>query len=53
MFGFKIGYSSGDQEAFFKDIAKLKPTIFATFPLIFDKIYKSIHLKLKTFPQSI
>jgi len=28
MFGFKIGYTSGDQDAFFKDIQNLKPTIF-------------------------
>jgi long-subunit acyl-CoA synthetase (AMP-forming) len=53
MFGFKISYTSDDQDAFFKDIQNLKSTIFASFPLIFEKIYKAISLKLKSLPENV
>jgi long-chain acyl-CoA synthetase len=42
MFGFRIGYSSGDIKNLIEDIRKLRPTIFGSFPMFFSKIYNKI-----------
>lgn len=39
MFGFTIGYSSGDMSNLIQDIQYLKPTIFGSFPAFYTKIY--------------
>ena len=42
LFGFRIGYSSGDIKNLIEDIKKLKPTIFGSFPAFFSKIHNKI-----------
>ena len=44
MFGFKIGFSSGNLENLVADIQTLKPTVFGSFP-IFSLILLNILLK--------
>uniref|UniRef100_A0A6B2KZ53 AMP-dependent synthetase/ligase domain-containing protein n=1 Tax=Arcella intermedia TaxID=1963864 RepID=A0A6B2KZ53_9EUKA len=40
--GIKIGFYSGDIRKFLDDIAKLKPSLLAGVPRVFDKIYENI-----------
>lgn len=42
MFGFRIGYSSGDIKNLINDTQKLRPTIFGSFPAFYSKIYDKI-----------
>ena len=42
MFGFRIGYASGDLQNLINDIQKLQPTIFGSFPSFYTKLYKKI-----------
>lgn len=42
MFGFRIGYSSGDIKNLIEDMKVLKPTVFGSFPAFFTKIYAKI-----------
>ena len=42
MFGFCIGYSSGEIKNLITDIQRLRPTIFGSFPGFFNKIYEKI-----------
>jgi long-chain acyl-CoA synthetase len=42
MFGFQVGYSSGDIKNLITDIQLLKPTVFGSFPGFFNKIYDKI-----------
>ena len=42
MFGFKIGYGSGEMKNLIADIQKLRPTIFGSFPGFFTKMYDKI-----------
>ena len=42
MFGFRIGYSSGEIKNLIEDMKKLKPTIFGSFPAFFSKIHSKI-----------
>ena len=42
MFGFRIGYSSNNISNLIYDVRVLQPTIFASFPAFYNKIYKKI-----------
>ena len=46
MFGFCIGYSSGNQSELINDCKFLKPTIFASFPAFYNKIQYEINQEL-------
>jgi long-chain acyl-CoA synthetase len=39
MFGFRIGFSSGNLENLVTDVQALKPTVFGSFPAFFNKIH--------------
>lgn len=48
MFGFRIGYSSGDMQNLITDIQFLQPTIFGSFPAFYNKIYEKIKENIAT-----
>lgn len=50
MFGFKIGYSSGDVKNLITDIQYLRPTVFGSFPAFFNKIEQKVREKIETQP---
>ena len=50
MFGFRIGYSSGDIKSLVNDINVLKPTVFGSFPAFFNKIYQKIKENIEQQP---
>jgi long-chain acyl-CoA synthetase len=47
MYGFKIGYSSGDIKNLIDDIQNLRPTVFGSFPGFFNKIFEKIKEKIE------
>ena len=53
MFGFRIGYSSNNKSNLLKDIQKLKPTVFGTFPLFLRKIYDKINEDIESRNQFV
>ena len=53
MFGFCIGYSSGDIKNLVNDIQVLKPTIFGSFPAFFNKIHSKIKENIENKPNLI
>jgi long-chain acyl-CoA synthetase len=50
MFGFAIGYSSGDIKNLISDIQYLRPTVFGSFPAFYNKIYSKIREKIDSQP---
>lgn len=46
VFGFKIGFYSGNIQTLFDDIQLLKPTIFPSVPRLFNRIYEKIYSAL-------
>lgn len=53
MWGFKIGYNSGNINNLINDIQLLKPTFFGSFPMFFNKIYDKVNEKIKEYPAPI
>jgi long-chain acyl-CoA synthetase len=53
MFGFRVGFSSGDKMKLVQDIQILRPTVFGSFPVFFDKIYSKIKEKIENSPSIV
>jgi long-chain acyl-CoA synthetase len=53
MFGFRVGFSSGDKMKLVQDIQILRPTVFGSFPVFFDKIYSKIKEKIENSPSLV
>lgn len=51
MFGFKIGFSSGNLENLIADIQTLRPTVFGSFPQFFNKIFNKIKENIEKKPK--
>lgn len=53
LYSFKIGYSDGIIANLINDIQFLKPTVFGSFPMFFNKIYDRIKEKIKGYPAPV
>lgn len=53
LFGFRIGFSSGNLENLVADVQALKPTVFGSFPAFFNKIYHKIKENLAKKPKMV
>ena len=53
MFGFRVGFSSGNLENLVADIQALKPTFFGSFPAFFNKIYTKIRENIAKKPKML
>jgi long-chain acyl-CoA synthetase len=53
MFGFRVGFSSGNIMSLVQDIQILKPTIFGSFPAFFNKIYSKIKENIENKPSLV
>ncbi|KDD76920.1 AMP-binding enzyme [Helicosporidium sp. ATCC 50920] len=45
--GASIGYWGGDVKALMNDLAALRPTVFASVPRVFDRVYSAVHGRLE------
>jgi len=50
IWGFRIGFSTGDNKNLIEDIQYLRPTFMGSFPLFFNKVYEKIEEKVNTMP---
>ena len=53
IFGFSIGYSSGDIKNLIVDVQQLKPTFFGSFPAFFNKIFHKIREAIEKKPSIV
>ena len=51
MFGFRIGFSSGNLENLVADIQCLRPSIFGSFPAFYNKIFDKIKENIDKKPR--
>lgn len=45
-YGVKVGLYSGDPKKLMDDLSVLKPTIFIAVPIIFNRMFDTINLKI-------
>lgn len=53
IFGYRIGYSSGNILNLIKDIQYLRPTFIGSYPMFFNKIYEKINDNIKELPMPL
>lgn len=53
MYGFRIGFSSGDMKNLVSDIQCIKPTLFGSFPAFFNKIHSKIKENIENKPSVV
>lgn len=53
IWGFRIGFSTGDNKNLIEDIQYLRPTFMGSFPLFFNKIYEKIEERVNKLPSFV